>query len=135
MCFDKPGLGVIAVVRDGDRVLLVQRGKEPDMGLWAFPGGTLEFGETLKAGALRELAEETGITATPIGTLPPYEGIDADGRWHYVLMPLLCDTPVGQLAAADDAADARWFTLDEVSKLPTGGGVLDYARAALASAP
>lgn len=134
MSFDKPGVGVIAVVRDAGRVLLIQRGKEPDMGLWAFPGGSLEFGETLEAGALRELTEETGLRATPVGVLPPYEGIDPAGRWHYLLMPLLCEAPVGRLQAADDAADARWCSLDQVAELPTSGGVFDYARAALSPA-
>ncbi|QLQ05013.1 MAG: NUDIX domain-containing protein [Anaerolineae bacterium] len=42
-------------------VLLVQRGREPSLGMWAVPGGLVEIGETLVAALLREVAEETGL--------------------------------------------------------------------------
>ncbi len=56
-----PVLGVIAVVLRGDQVLLVQRGKAPDRGLWAYPGGAVNWGEPVARAALRELREETGV--------------------------------------------------------------------------
>ena len=63
-----PKLGVSASIwRDG-KVLLVQRAKPPK-GIWAFPGGHLEAGETLTEGAARELMEETGMTADFRGCL------------------------------------------------------------------
>ena len=57
-----PRVGVGAIVIKDDKVLLVQRGVEPGLGLWAIPGGTLKLGETLQTCAAREILEETGIT-------------------------------------------------------------------------
>ncbi len=56
-----PVPAVIAVVVHDGQALLVRRANPPDAGLWGFPGGKIEFGETVKAAATRELLEETGI--------------------------------------------------------------------------
>ena len=58
---DRPVVGVGVLVEDGDRYLLVQRGKEPRKGRWAVPGGKVERGERLKEAAAREVLEETGL--------------------------------------------------------------------------
>ena len=63
---NRPLVGVIAVVCHRDRVVLVQRGKQPSAGMWGFPGGHLELGETALQAAARELHEETGVTALPL---------------------------------------------------------------------
>lgn len=128
MSSDGPGIGAIAIVVDQGRVLVVQRGKAPDAGCWAFPGGSIERGEPARDAALRELQEETGLTARPVRWLDPYDAIDPEGRHHFVLVALLCDQPRGQLCAADDAQAARWVTLKELEQLETSGGVVDYAR-------
>ena len=57
-----PRLAVLAVVLRGEQVLLVRRANPPDAGLWGYPGGKVDWGETVEAAALRELAEETGLT-------------------------------------------------------------------------
>ncbi|WP_298900115.1 NUDIX domain-containing protein, partial [uncultured Mesorhizobium sp.] len=53
----------VAVVR-GDMVLLVKRARQPSRGLYAYPGGKVEAGETLEQAARRELLEETRLLAT-----------------------------------------------------------------------
>lgn len=111
-----PRVGVLALVCRENRLLLVERGRPPGQGLWGFPGGKLEFGESLMAGAARELREETGISAEFFELLPPLESI-SDG-FHYILAPVLGRDPQGQLAAGDDAADARWLSRDDLSALP-----------------
>ena len=48
----------------GNEVLLIKRGKPPRMGQWSIPGGRIESGETEVIACIRELNEETGVTAT-----------------------------------------------------------------------
>ncbi|HWL55297.1 MAG TPA: NUDIX hydrolase [Paracoccus sp. (in: a-proteobacteria)] len=113
-----PRLAALAVTLDGDRVLLVQRRNPPDAGLWGFPGGHVEPGETALDAAARELAEETGVIATPRAYLDNIDLIErgADGalRFHFLLTAVLCDYVSGEPVAADDALDAGWFPLQDV---------------------
>lgn len=60
-----PQVVVTAFIACGKRLLWVQRRQPPQVGKWAIPGGFLELGETLAAGAARELHEEAGIRLPP----------------------------------------------------------------------
>ncbi len=79
----RPVVGVAVVARDpSGRWLLVRRG---DTGDWALPGGTLEWGETLRASVLRETYEETGATVLSLGgILGVYSSPERDARFHAV---------------------------------------------------
>jgi len=78
-----PMVGLLAIVRRGDRFLLVRRAKEPNKGRWGFPGGVQELGETVVDGARRELAEETGLVANGGGAVSTLDAIDrADAGRH-----------------------------------------------------
>ncbi len=115
----RPVAAVIAVVPRGDQVLLVRRANPPDAGLWGFPGGKVDAGETIAQATLRELAEETGVTATPGPLLDVLDIFDRDATGqhlvrHYVLVVTLCHWQAGEPVAADDALDAGWFTLDQM---------------------
>ncbi|MDA5094604.1 NUDIX hydrolase [Aliiroseovarius sp. KMU-50] len=134
-----PTLAVLAVVVRGGEVLLVQRRNEPDAGLWGFPGGRLEYGETVEDGACRELLEETGITATAARFLelqevikPPLPGQDLPA-FHYVLAGILCQYQYGEPVADDDALDACFVPFDTVfnARLPLCERVGDLLRKAL----
>jgi 8-oxo-dGTP diphosphatase len=109
---------VIAVVIREDHTLLVRRANPPDAGLWGFPGGKIEFGETVKAAAMRELLEETGVTAeardviTTLDILVPNR--TGAMRQHYILIAVLCRWISGAPVAADDALDARWFAIADL---------------------
>ncbi|SDB29445.1 NUDIX hydrolase [Bauldia litoralis] len=117
----RPRLGVSVVIRRDEMVLLVQRGKPPYLGLWAFPGGGVEYGEALAVAAAREVREETGLTVD-IGAvidhaeiLPGHESAGVGG--HYVLVVFAARPTGGDLAAGDDAADARWFSAADLRSL------------------
>ena len=117
-----PMVGLLAIVRRGDRFLLVRRGREPNRGRWGFPGGVQELGETVVEGARRELAEETGLTAGrghAITTLDAIERDDAGRvRYHYTLIAVLMADVAGEPVAGDDAAEVGWFGLADLPAIP-----------------
>src|SRR5437867_5867862 len=90
----RPILGVGAIIIDSDRVLLVERGKEPLKGYWSLPGGVLEVGEKLVDGVRREALEETGLAIEPQSVVEIFERILRDvageAEYHYVLVDYLC---------------------------------------------
>jgi 8-oxo-dGTP diphosphatase len=108
----RPVLGVGALIFNRDKILLVERGKEPLKGYWSLPGGVLEIGETLEQGIVREVCEETGLEVKPVKVLEIFERIirDAEGapEYHYVLIDYVCRVTAGSLRAADDASRAAW---------------------------
>jgi len=124
---ERPVLGVGVVLLDGDRVLLVRRGRPPSEGKWSVPGGAVEAGETLREAAARELREETGLEARIGPIVEVVERVvrdEAGGcRYHFVIVDLLATEPRGPLAAASDAADARFVPVDEVALLDTTEGL------------
>jgi ADP-ribose pyrophosphatase YjhB (NUDIX family) len=112
---DAPIVGVGAVVVDRDRVLLVQRGREPSKGKWSLPGGVLELGESLTEAVAREVKEETGLEVEAIELIELIDRIireeSPEGRrirYHYVIADYLCRVVGGALQAASDAAAVRW---------------------------
>jgi 8-oxo-dGTP diphosphatase len=106
-----PLIGVGAVVVEQGRVLLVRRGREPLKGHWTLPGGALEVGESLSAGVVREVLEETGLVVEPLQLVELVDRIHRDGdrvRYHYVIADYLCRVVGGELCAASDADAVRW---------------------------
>jgi ADP-ribose pyrophosphatase YjhB (NUDIX family) len=137
----RPTVAVGAVVFDDrGRVLLVQRGKPPAKGLWSVPGGRVELGETLAAAVEREVLEETGLEVTCGALVEVVERItiEGDATWHYVILDFLAQAdPRAALAHGDDAADVRWFAIDELDAASLTEGllpVIDKARRAAGDA-
>ena len=111
---------VSAVVRDGERILLVQEGTEGSYGKWNLPGGHLEVGETLRQGVVREVREETRLEIAPDGLLGSYTLLrreEGEIRWQAVRFVFLAPHPGAEPAAGDEILAVRWFTLDEVAAL------------------
>lgn len=115
-----PAVGIVCL--RGDEVLLVRRGNPPRAGEWSIPGGRIEPGETAISAALRELQEETSISAEIIGLVDVVDAIfenkagDLVTR-HYVLIDYVARWVSGQPVAGDDANEARFFGLDEIQSL------------------
>lgn len=113
-----PRLAVLAVVVEDDRVLLVQRRNPPDAGFWGYPGGKVEWGETVETAALRELSEETGVTGDRPEVIGHADAItrDASGAvvFHYHLVAVRCRYAGGIPVAADDAMAAEWVPVADV---------------------
>ena len=117
-----PVPAVIAVIVHEGRTLLVRRANPPDAGLWGFPGGKIEFGETVKDAAMRELLEETGVVAQAQDIITTLDILvhDPSGamRQHYILIAVQCRWISGDPVAGDDALEARWFPIAELDPDP-----------------
>jgi 8-oxo-dGTP diphosphatase len=110
------GLAVAAHTDDG-RWLLIRRA---DTGTWALPGGTVEWGETLRTTFDRELEEEAGVVAATFEqVVGVYSRPDRDPRFHAVTVVVRAriDPPVRPPMNPLEIREARLFREDE---LPAG---------------
>ncbi|MGH7029546.1 MAG: NUDIX hydrolase [Stellaceae bacterium] len=135
---DRPIVGVLAVVLRAERALIVRRANPPLAGRWGFPGGVLELGETVAQGAMRELAEETGVVAEAAGTLTVIDTIDRDDqgrvRYHYTLVAVRGIWRAGNGVPGDDADEVAWLSHAEIVEvgLPIAPALLPLIDLALA---
>lgn len=124
-----PLIGVGAIIIEGSRVVLVKRAHPPLQAQWSIPGGVLEVGELVREAAVREAQEETGLTVETIELLGVYDRVlrnpEHRVQYHYVLIDFLCQRVAGELAAASDAAEVRWFTRQELPALNLAEDTLD----------
>ena len=135
---DHPRVGVGAVVFHGRRVLLVRRGGPPAAGKWSVPGGLVELGETTEEAVRREVREECGCDVRLIGLAGIVERVIRDEagrvRYHWVLVDYAAVADGDAVRAGTDAAEARWFDMDEVTRLDVTDGLVDMIRRAWALA-
>lgn len=133
--------------RSNARYLLVQRGKEPNKGMWSLPGGKIELGEKTLDAAKRELMEETGLT-TSVSTIikqdrcilrwhtdGPFACSDSIHHsqtsgvsFHYVISQCFAEVTSSSppnIIASDDAMDARWWSVDEMKDAENEGTVIE----------
>jgi 8-oxo-dGTP diphosphatase len=127
-----PLVGVGAVIIENARVLLVKRAHSPLEAQWSIPGGVLEVGEMVREAAIREVREETGLIVEAGDLLGVYDRVlrNAEQRvqYHYVLIDFLCRPAGGELQAADDATEVRWYTCEELPVLRLAEDTLDVIR-------
>jgi 8-oxo-dGTP diphosphatase len=116
----RPIVGIGIVVIKDDTVLLVRRGKPPNVGAWTLPGGAQELGETAEEAARRELLEETGLEVDTLHFAAMVDNIrrDAEGRvrFHYTIIDFATRWLSGEPVAASDVTAAVWARLDELEK-------------------
>ena len=129
-----------AVILDGDRVLLIQRGHEPLKGEWSLPGGAVELGETLEAALAREVREETALDVVVGPVVDVLDSIrrDAIGRpeYHYIIVDYACRVRSGTPTAAahgTDAAAVRWVPIAELETYGVTALAIAVIRKAAAS--
>jgi 8-oxo-dGTP diphosphatase len=127
-----PLVGVGAIIIEGERVVLVKRAHPPLQAEWSIPGGVLEVGELVREAAVREAREETGLIVEPGELLGVFDRVlrnpEKRVQYHYVLIDFLCRRVAGDLAAASDAAEVRWFTQEELPGLRLAEDTLGVIR-------
>jgi 8-oxo-dGTP diphosphatase len=129
---ERPVIGVGAVIVRAGQVVIVKRRYEPLAGRWSLPGGTLELGETLEAGVMREMREETGLEVDVGPVIEVFDRIMLDEqqriRYHFVLVDYLCWPVGGKLCAGSDVAEAIFADpeqLDPYDLTEKARGVID----------
>jgi 8-oxo-dGTP diphosphatase len=113
-----------AILTDGELILLIRRGHEPEAGRWSIPGGRVEPGETDEQALVREVREETGLEVTAGPLVGTVDRASPGGR-VLAIRDYMASITGGMLAAGDDADDARWFSMRELPSLPLSTGLLD----------
>jgi 8-oxo-dGTP diphosphatase len=125
----------VGVFREG-RVLIAERLVEPAKGLYTFPGGRVEFGETLAEAALRELMEEVGVTARIAGFIDHVETVvrnrDGDAGFHAVVCAFAAHWIAGEPASSSEIGQTAWVRPEDVARWPTTRGLPGIVRKGLA---
>jgi len=120
--YQNPSVTVDAVATregvDGLELLMIKRGKDPREweGMWAFPGGFVDYGEDPEDAVVRELLEETGVVGKHPLSLTILGKPGRDPRKHCVGLFYLVEVdsesePVG----GDDAVDAQWVPINQLT--------------------
>ena len=115
----RPRIGIgIMIQNEKGEVLLGRRKGSHGAGEWSFPGGHLEFGETIFESAKREVEEETGLTINQFILMSVFDEmryISSDGK-HYVNIGLRGTYAGGQVQCREpDKCDGwEWFPLDRL---------------------
>ena len=124
-CYDYPRPAVTADIvilhrsENGFSVLLIERKNPPFEGSWAIPGGFVDMDETLEEAALRELEEETSLSGVELHQFHTFSKVDRDPRHRTITTVFIGYADASQITpnAGDDAANAKWFSLDALPAL------------------
>jgi 8-oxo-dGTP diphosphatase len=111
------GVGAIIVDRDG-QVFLAKRGAKAqnERGLWEFPGGAVEFGETLRDAIKREIREEYGIGIDVGDLLTVTDHILPHENQHWISPSYICTIVDGTptIIEPEKCEEIGWFALDNI---------------------
>ncbi len=113
----RPFVGVAVIVIKDNKVLLGKRKNSHGSGTWQFPGGHLEFNESIKACARRELFEETGIKIKNIRFGPYTNDIFKKEEKHYITLFVVADYDSGVLELKEPEKCEKWDWFEWI-KLP-----------------
>lgn len=116
-----PIAAVSALVVQGGRLLLAERGRGPATGTFAPPGGKIEPGEHPRSALARELAEESSLAVLAIRLMALVE-VHSDG--DYLLYVFCCQLASAAVPIAhDDAVSLRWVAREALGEVPLAPGV------------
>jgi len=113
---NKPKIGVGVIIVKDNKVLLGKRKGSHGEGTWSFPGGHLEFNETIEDCAVREVKEETNLEINNIRIQTFTNDMFKQEGKHYVTLLVLADYLSGEvkLMESDKCDEWNWFTWDDL---------------------
>ncbi len=117
MRYKNPSVTVDGIIERNNEILLIKRGREPFKGMWALPGGFVEYGEIVEDAVKREIKEETGLITEVRHLLGVYSKPDRDPRGHTISIVFVLDVLGGKLKEGDDASDTRFFSVGQLPNL------------------
>lgn len=110
---NSPRVGCGALIRnDQNEILLVKRLRDPEAGCWGFPGGKVDFGETVEAATCREICEELGIGIKIVSLAHLVNFIDLENNQHW-LAPVynaVISTGIPQIKEPLALSELAWFS-------------------------
>ena len=113
--FKNRGVSIDAVILRNNKVLLIKRRNSPFKGMWALPGGYVEFNENANETIKREVKEETNLDVVTSELSDVYTDPKRDPRSTISLAYVVKAT--GNTKPGDDASEVEWFKLDKLPKL------------------
>jgi 8-oxo-dGTP diphosphatase len=109
---------VDAIISCGNAsIILIRRKNPPYKGLWALPGGFVEYGETVESAAKREVKEETGLQVDLKDILGVYSDPKRDPRGHVISICVMAQKKGGTLKADTDASQVQCLEIEDILKL------------------
>ncbi|MEM2872960.1 MAG: NUDIX hydrolase [Nitrososphaerales archaeon] len=116
-----PMVGVGALIKKNNSVLLVKREHEPGKGRWSLPGGLVNLGEKISDAIKREVEEEVGLKVDVIKIVDVFDSIEHDDkgrvRFHYVIVGFMVKVIEGKVRGSKEASQVKWFKADELKDL------------------
>ncbi len=116
-----PMIGVGALIKKNNSVLLVKREHEPGKGRWSLPGGLVNLGEKISDAIKREVKEEVGLKVDVIKIVDVFDSIEYDDkdrvRFHYVIVGFMVKVIKGKVRGSKEASQVKWFKADELKDL------------------
>lgn len=115
--WEKPWISTDGIIFHEEKIVLIKRGKEPFKGMYALPGGIVEYGERVEDCVVREIREETGLETEVMNLVGVYSEPERDPRGHFITIAFNLRVLGGKLHSGDDATDVSLFELDSLPDL------------------
>lgn len=119
----QPSLAVDVIISSDAGVVMIKRGQGPYKGMWALPGGFVQYGEEVEDAAVREAREETGLRVRLRKLVGVYSNPKRDPRGHVVSVCFLGEKVSGELKSTKEVMEARVF-----EDIPWGKLAFDHAQ-------
>ena len=104
------------IIHNDGKVLLARRNHQPFYGCWCIPGGHIEYGETARQAAIREIKEEVGLDISP-EFFGCYDEIHPEYGWHAVVAMFTAQTDKQPSIDPKEVKETAWFSKEDIKKL------------------